>query len=244
MPEMNALAASLLQERPAAFLCDVFQDDSTCMYSTTGNALYRADVTPFGFMVDAFYVAVAMVRPAARIEVEMWCVPTARHNCTTPQQNRTDGAASAASIKPGQAARLNQQQLRLDRNIFSVADAARQQQPDQEQSKEELSPSTLQATKAAAADVLKGSVDLGPIPPTTPLTYNFLAFNPYYYVNSNYTSDPVPPVLGATYRLRLRITPPLAEGDALAGRKQGAVYMVDVATTATIIRRPPTDTGN
>ncbi|WIA28016.1 hypothetical protein OEZ86_010604 [Tetradesmus obliquus] len=242
MPEMNALAASVLQDRPAAFVCDVWPDDVTCRYRSGGSALYTADVSADGSYFDSIYIAVVMVRPAARIEVEMWCVPTARHNCTTRPPNGTDNGND--TVTPGQAARPQQQQQQQQQrqrpgssSIFSVTAA--------KQRGDELSASSLQPSQgpAVAGDVFKGSIDLGPIPQSMPLYYNLLLFPPYYYINSNYTSDGVAPVLGATYRFRLRLTPPLAAGDAASGRKQAAVYMVDVATTATIVRKPPSGNG-
>jgi hypothetical protein len=236
MPDMNAAVASLLQDRPAAFVCDLFQDDSTCMYNT-GTVRVRADVFSWGVSSDWIYIAAAMVRPAARLEIEVWCVPTERYNCTTPSCNDTAASTASGSVGGRSSAKVVQQPA------GSLLDVAQQQQQrhsnQQGDGDARVSASSAERSpQAAAADVFLGTADAGAAAPSFPLSYNYLGFNGDYYVNGNYSSDPVQPVLGGLYRYRLRLTPPLSQGDASVGRKQAAAYLVDVASSVLIVRRP------
>jgi hypothetical protein len=234
MPEIDPMTASLLQDRPPAFVCDLFQDDLTCMYSRD-TVRVRADVYPWGLLPDWINIAIAMLRPALNIEVEVWCVPTERYNCTTPSGDDTAASTIPGGISSQRIAKVLQQPA------GSLVGITKQQQRQLDTHDEDGVKVTLLAERsaqAAAADVFLGTAPVGAAPPSLPLSYNYLSFGGLYYVNSNYTSDPVAPVLGGTYRYRLRFTPPLALGDAAAGRKQAAAYVVDVASAVMFVRRP------
>jgi hypothetical protein len=234
MPELDAMTARLLLDRPAAFVCDLFQDDQTCMYSTS-TVRVMADVYPWGVQPDGINIATAMVRPALNLDIEVWCVPTERYNCTTLSGDGTAASAAPAGDKLQRIAKVLQQPA------GSIIGVTKQQQQHVEKPEDDgqgVSVSAEQSAQAAAADVLLGTVPVGAVPPSLPLSYNFIGFFGWYFVNGNYTSDPVAPVLGGTYRYRLRFTPPLAQGDAAAGRKQAAAYVVDVASAVMIVRKP------
>jgi hypothetical protein len=236
MPEIDPMTASLLQDRPPAFVCDLFQDDSTCMYSRD-TVRVRADVYPWGVSPDWINIATAMLRPALNIEVEVWCVPTERHNCTT-----TSGDDAAASTMPGGVSSQRIAKV-LQQPAGSLIGITNQQQHhmdihNADDAEVSVSVSAERSAQAAAADVFLGTAPIGAAPPSLPLSYNYLSFGGLYYVNGNYTSDPVAPVLGGMYRYRLRFMPPLALGDAAAGRKQAPAYVVDVASAVMFVRRP------
>jgi hypothetical protein len=208
---------------------------------TTGTALYQAYVSFGDVLMDEIIFAVVMMRPAARVELEVWCVQTARRNCTTPEiASSAITSFGEGSSRSGQAASRQQQQQqrrRPDNSIASMASATGKRTAEQLQYDEELSEASRQAAGAAVSDVFQGTVDFGAVAPSLPLTYSFLPFDGYYDVFKNETVIQWGRLeIGTTYRFRLRITPPLAQGDEAAGRKQAAVYMVDVAATATIIR--------
>lgn len=80
--------------------------------------------------------------------------------------------------------------------------------------------------------------------PTAPLTTSWLNYdqceNGYYDGSHDMSYRPVgggplvPLALGATYRFRVLITPPLAKGDAAAGRSRGRQVSIPVANPVRI----------
>ncbi|KAF8063870.1 vacuolar iron transporter 4 [Scenedesmus sp. PABB004] len=230
MPELDAVLAGQLAGRPPVHVCDAARDPGACWFPGPAAPVRVVER-------GAVVLAAALLRPVADLTVQVFCVSGRCPDASGPPPGASAGGGSGAGAGSGAAggARAPREGRR------PRADGARR-----------AAAAAAGAGGAAppANGTFLGDVSFGPCRASAPLAVSRLSegqcdlmdkWRGVYFPSYSDTSPLTSLAPGATYRLRLLLTPFVAAGDAAAGRRRPRPLVLDVPNPIVVLPRPGGD---